>query len=120
RTSARAGAGPVRPGAQGRPCRGCLVRADRTSDRPEPPARRPARPRVTLPSAAVRARREPDYILVRADRCPASLVDDLRAIAEDAQELTVKHGPDDPGQPWLRLPREIAALYVGGASGPAA
>ena len=78
------------------------------------------RPPPALGSLPLRPRREPEYILVRADRCPASLVDDLRAIGEHVQELTVKDGPDDPGRPWLRLPREIAALYVDGGSGPAA
>jgi hypothetical protein len=63
----------------------------------------------------VRARHEPEFILIRADHAPAGLIEDLRANGIPCQTLT-RQWPDGEPQDWLRLPREIALRYVDAAA----
>jgi hypothetical protein len=62
----------------------------------------------------MRARREPEFILVRADRCPPGLVEELRAAHLPVQTLT-RTFPGRPAELWYRLPAEVARGLLGAA-----
>ena len=76
-------------------------------------------PLPALPSLVVRARREPEFVLVRRDKVPNAVLTQLEQTPGISVQSLTRTWPDGRCEEALRLPVEIARSFLG-AEAPAA